>query len=112
MIPYIACKVFHHTGMTVSQTFKAVLQSEKFQFAPILQDRTKILSLVAGWLAKTGIDATSVQRMYMARNSQQAREAYSIAIVLSGSKFIIVFIGITICVGYNNITHARMIWPL
>lgn len=44
IILYLTYKVFHNTGMSVPQIFKTLSQSEKFQFAPILQDRTKLFS--------------------------------------------------------------------
>ena len=112
MIPYIAYKVFRHTGMSVPQIFKAVSQSDKFQFEPIFRNKIQLLSLLAGWLASISPDAASVQRMYMAKNSQQARETYFIsAILMLVLKIIIVFIGIVVCVGYSNLTNPVMIWP-
>lgn len=82
MLPYVAYKVLHHTGMTIPEIFKTVLQSEKFQFRPILQDKIQLLSLIALLMTGFGIGSPSVQRMYMAQNSQQAREAYVISAIL------------------------------
>ena len=98
--------------MTVSQIFKTVAQSEKFQFGPIFQSKTKILSIIAGWLSCVSIDSSRVQRMYMAKNSQQVREAYSISVILEITiKIIFVFMGIVACIGYDNLSSPNMIWP-
>ena len=112
MIPCITYKVFHHTGMTLPQILKAVSQSEQFQFAPIWQSKTKILSLIAIYMAYFGVDPASVQRMYMARNSQQAREAYCFSAILDLSILLIIaFLGLVTYVGYSHITDPSMIWP-
>ena len=112
MLPYMAYKVLHHTGMTIPEIFKTVVQSEKFQLKPILQNKIQVLSLLALSMTGFGIGSPSVQRMYMAQNSHQAREAYiTSAILRIGIKLIIVFIGIVICVGYSDVTTPSMIWP-
>ena len=112
MLPYVAYKVLHHTGMTIPEIFKTVSQSEKFQLKPILQNKTQLLSLIALSMTGFGIGSPSVQRMYMAKNSRQAREAYVISAILRiGVKLTIVFIGIAIYIGYSDLASPRMIWP-
>ena len=112
MIPYLAYKVFHHLDMSILQIFKTVAQSEKFQLSPILHNKTQLLSLIAGCLASARVAPAVVQRMYMARNSQQAREAYFISLILNMVIIcIIVFLSVVICVGYGHITNPSMIWP-
>ena len=112
IIPYISCKVFDHTGMSVSQIFNMVPQLEKFQFTSICQNKTKILSLIAAWLACVGIYPASVQRMYMARNGQQARKVYFTSAILDCTiLLIVVFLGIITCAGYSHVTDSSMIWP-
>ena len=112
MIPYITYKVFLHTGMTIPQIFKTVSQSEKFQFAPILQNKIQILSPIAELLAGIGVYPASVQRMYMARDSQQARETYFTSTILDLLILpIIAFLDIVAYAGCNSITDPSVIWP-
>ena len=63
-------------------------------------------------MAYARVSPAVVQRMYMAKNSQQVREVYfksgmlDLVIVL-----LVVFFGIVTYVGYSHITDPGMIWP-
>lgn len=112
MVPYIAYKIFRHTGMAILEIFKSLSESEKFQIAPIFHDITNILSLIASCLAQIRVSPASVQRMYMARNSQQAQKVqYISAIINVIIALVIVCSGVTICIGYSSIPNPSMIWP-
>ena len=112
MIPYLTYKVFHHTGMTVSEIFKSLSQSEKFQLAPVFQNKTKIISLIAACLAYARVSPEVVQRMYMAKNSQQVRDVYFKSGILDWVIVLLVaFLSIVTYTGYSHITNPSMIWP-